>query len=105
MPRRAPTSWPIRHDGWRIGDIRDALEADGHHPYWRIYSAKYASSYYGPFRDAVVGSANLGKGNKFTYQQDPASDEALREVALDLQEGADMVMVRRGCRTWTSCAG
>ncbi len=61
------------------------------------YSAKYASSFYGPFRDAVGSAANLGKGNKYTYQMDPAnSDEALREVALDLDEGADMVMVKPG---------
>jgi porphobilinogen synthase len=67
--------------------------------YTRIlaYSAKYASSFYGPFRDAVGSSGNLGKGNKYTYQMDPAnSDEALREVALDLEEGADMVMVKPG---------
>ena len=82
----------------RIGDIRDALESEGHtHTRILAYSAKYASSYYGPFRDAVGSSANLGKGNKHTYQQDPAnSDEALREVALDLNEGADMVMVKPG---------
>ncbi|MEZ5589042.1 MAG: porphobilinogen synthase [Sedimenticolaceae bacterium] len=82
----------------RIGDIRDALEAEGHiHTRILAYSAKYASSYYGPFRDAVGSAANLGTGNKYTYQQDPAnSDEALREVALDLQEGADMVMVKPG---------
>jgi porphobilinogen synthase len=82
----------------RIGDIRDALEAEGHvHTRILAYSAKYASSYYGPFRDAVGSAANLGGGNKYTYQQDPAnSDEALREVALDLQEGADMVMVKPG---------
>ncbi len=82
----------------RIGDIRDALESEGH-SLTRIlaYSAKYASSYYGPFRDAVGSAANLGGGNKYTYQQDPAnSDEALREVALDLGEGADMVMVKPG---------
>src|SRR5690606_13985720 len=61
------------------------------------YSAKYASSFYGPFRDAVGSAANLGKGNKYTYQMDPAnSDEALREVELDLAEGADMVMVKPG---------
>ena len=61
------------------------------------YSAKYASAYYGPFRDAVGSAANLGKGNKKTYQMDPAnSDEALREVALDIEEGADMVMVKPG---------
>jgi porphobilinogen synthase len=82
----------------RIGDIRDALEAEGHiHTRILAYSAKYASSYYGPFRDAVGSAANLGGGNKYTYQQDPAnSDEALREVALDLNEGADMVMVKPG---------
>lgn len=82
----------------RIGAIRAALEADGHnHTRILAYSAKYASSYYGPFRDAVGSAANLGKGNKNTYQQDPAnSDEALHEVALDLAEGADMVMVKPG---------
>jgi len=82
----------------RVGDIRDALEAEGHiHTRILAYSAKYASSYYGPFRDAVGSAANLGGGNKYTYQQDPAnSDEALREVALDLAEGADMVMVKPG---------
>ena len=82
----------------RIGAIRQALEQNGHiHTRILAYSAKYASSYYGPFRDAVGSAANLGKGNKYTYQQDPAnSDEALREVALDLQEGADMVMVKPG---------
>jgi porphobilinogen synthase len=82
----------------RIGEIRTALEAEGHiHTRILAYSAKYASSYYGPFRDAVGSAANLGAGNKYSYQQDPAnSDEALREVALDLQEGADMVMVKPG---------
>ncbi len=82
----------------RIGAVRDALESDGHiHTRILAYSAKYASSYYGPFRDAVGSAANLGKGNKFTYQMDPAnSDEALHEVALDLAEGADMVMVKPG---------
>lgn len=82
----------------RIGSVRNALEGAGHIQ-TRIlaYSAKYASSYYGPFRDAVGSAANLGAGNKYTYQQDPAnSDEALHEVALDLQEGADMVMVKPG---------
>lgn len=82
----------------RIGSIRDVLE-DGDHVHTRIlaYSAKYASSYYGPFRDAVGSSGNLGKGNKFSYQMDPANtDEALHEVALDLAEGADMVMVKPG---------
>jgi porphobilinogen synthase len=82
----------------RIGEIRQALEQAGHiHTRILAYSAKYASSFYGPFRDAVGSAANLGKGNKYTYQMDPAnSDEALREVALDLQEGADMVMVKPG---------
>ncbi|MFZ5595184.1 MAG: porphobilinogen synthase [Pseudomonadota bacterium] len=82
----------------RIGAIRDALEAAGHiHTRILAYSAKYASSFYGPFRDAVGSAANLGGGNKYTYQMDPAnSDEALREVALDLEEGADMVMVKPG---------
>ncbi len=82
----------------RIGAIRETLEAAGHRN-TRIlaYSAKYASSFYGPFRDAVGSAANLGAGNKYTYQMDPAnSDEALREVAMDLQEGADMVMVKPG---------
>ena len=80
----------------RIGAIREALESAGYiHTRILSYSAKYASSYYGPFRDAVGSAANLGKGNKYSYQMDPAnSDEALREVALDLQEGADMVMVK-----------
>lgn len=82
----------------RIGAIREALEADGF-IYTRImaYSAKYASSYYGPFRDAVGSAGNLKGADKKTYQMDPAnSDEAIREVALDLQEGADMVMVKPG---------
>ena len=82
----------------RIGAIRSALEAN-QFIYTRImaYSAKYASAFYGPFRDAVGSAANLGKGNKATYQMDPAnSNEALREVALDLAEGADMVMVKPG---------
>jgi len=82
----------------RIGAIRQALEAEGHiHTRILAYSAKYASAFYGPFRDAVGSAANLGKGNKYTYQMDPAnSDEALTEVALDLEEGADMVMVKPG---------
>ncbi|MET0106843.1 MAG: porphobilinogen synthase [Sedimenticola sp.] len=82
----------------RIGEVRNALEANGHiHTRILAYSAKYASSFYGPFRDAVGSAANLGAGNKYTYQQDPAnSDEALREVELDLNEGADMVMVKPG---------
>lgn len=82
----------------RIQEIRAALEANGY-IYTRIlaYSAKYASSFYGPFRDAVGSAANLGTGNKYTYQMDPANtDEALREVELDLSEGADMVMVKPG---------
>ena len=82
----------------RIGAIRRALETAGHiHTRIMAYSAKYASGFYGPFRDAVGSTASLGKGNKKTYQMDPAnSDEALREVALDLREGADMVMVKPG---------
>jgi porphobilinogen synthase len=82
----------------RIGAIRSALEEAGHiHTRIMAYSAKYASAFYGPFRDAVGSSANLGKGDKNTYQMDPAnSDEALREVGLDLAEGADMVMVKPG---------
>lgn len=82
----------------RIGAIRSALEAAGYiHTRILAYSAKYASSFYGPFRDAVGSAGNLGKGNKYTYQMDPAnSDEALREVGLDLDEGADMVMVKPG---------
>ena len=82
----------------RIGRIRAELNEAGQ-IYTRIlaYSAKYASSFYGPFRDAVGSAGNLGKGNKYTYQMDPANtDEALREVALDLEEGADMVMVKPG---------
>ena len=82
----------------RIGEIRAALELDGHiHTRILAYSAKYASSFYGPFRDAVGSAGALGRGNKYSYQMDPAnSDEALREVALDLEEGADMVMVKPG---------
>ncbi|VVE58966.1 MULTISPECIES: porphobilinogen synthase [Pandoraea] len=82
----------------RIGAIREALEAAGHiHTRIMAYAAKYASAFYGPFRDAVGSASNLGKGNKMTYQMDPAnSDEALREVALDIEEGADMVMVKPG---------
>jgi porphobilinogen synthase len=82
----------------RIGAIRHALEANGHiHTKIMAYSAKYASAFYGPFRDAVGSAANLGKSNKKVYQMDPGnSDEALREVALDLAEGADMVMVKPG---------
>jgi porphobilinogen synthase len=82
----------------RIGRIRTALEArEFIHTRIMAYSAKYASGFYGPFRDAVGSAASLGKGNKFTYQMDPAnSDEALWEVGLDLQEGADMVMVKPG---------
>ncbi len=82
----------------RIGAIRHALEGAGHiHTRILAYSAKYASSFYGPFRDAVGSAANLGGGNKYSYQMDPAnSDEALHEVGLDLAEGADMVMVKPG---------
>ena len=82
----------------RIGAIRTMLEADGHlHTRIMAYSAKYASAFYGPFRDAVGSAANLGKSNKKVYQMDPANaDEALREVALDIAEGADMVMVKPG---------
>jgi porphobilinogen synthase len=82
----------------RIGAIRQALEHTGHvHTQIMAYSAKYASSFYGPFRDAVGSAANLGKGNKKTYQMDPGNtNEALREVALDIAEGADMVMVKPG---------
>jgi porphobilinogen synthase len=80
----------------RIGAIRAALEDAGHiHTRILAYSAKYASAFYGPFRDAVGSAGNLGKGNKYTYQMDPAnSDEALREIALDIDEGADMIMVK-----------
>jgi len=82
----------------RIGAIRMALEGEGHvNTRILAYSAKYASSFYGPFRDAVGSAANLSKGNKYSFQMDPAnSDEALREVALDLAEGADMVMIKPG---------
>lgn len=82
----------------RIGAIRDALEEAGDiHTRIMAYSAKYASAFYGPFRDAVGSSANLGKSNKKVYQMDPGnSDEALREVAIDIAEGADMVMVKPG---------
>jgi porphobilinogen synthase len=82
----------------RIGAIRQALEAHGHvHTRIMAYSAKYASAFYGPFRDAVGSAANLGKADKKVYQMDPGNtDEALREVALDLAEGADMVMVKPG---------
>jgi porphobilinogen synthase len=82
----------------RIGAIRQALEAQGHiHTRILAYSAKYASNFYGPFRDAVGSAGNLGGGNKYSYQMDPAnSDEALHEVALDINEGADMIMVKPG---------
>jgi porphobilinogen synthase len=82
----------------RIGAIREALEAAGHvNTRILAYSAKYASAFYGPFRDAVGSAGNLGTGDKYSYQMDPAnSDEALREVELDLAEGADMVMVKPG---------
>ena len=82
----------------RIGAIRQALEASGHiHTRIMAYSAKYASAFYGPFRDAVGSAANLGKSNKKVYQMDPGNGtEALREVAIDIAEGADMVMVKPG---------
>ena len=82
----------------RIGAIRQALEGAGHiHTRIMAYSAKYASAFYGPFRDAVGSAANLGKSDKKAYQMDPGNtDEALREVALDIAEGADMVMVKPG---------
>ncbi|WP_432746425.1 porphobilinogen synthase [Methylobacter sp. G7] len=82
----------------RIGAIRQALEAENHiNTLILAYSAKYASSFYGPFRDAVGSAGTLGKSNKFSYQMDPAnSDEALREIQLDLQEGADMIMIKPG---------
>jgi porphobilinogen synthase len=90
----------------RIGRIRTALD-DAKFIHTRIlaYSAKYASAFYGPFRDAVGSSGNLGGGNKYTYQMDPAnSDEALREVSLDIDEGADMVMVKPGMPYLDMCA-
>ena len=82
----------------RIGKIRDTLEAANHtNTKIMAYSAKYASSFYGPFRDAVGSGQTLGAADKFSYQMDPANgDEALQEVALDLAEGADMVMVKPG---------
>ena len=82
----------------RIGKIRQALEVAGfNNTQILAYSAKYASSFYGPFRDAVGSASAIGSGNKYSYQMDPAnSDEALREVALDLQEGADIVMIKPG---------
>ena len=82
----------------RVAAIRDALdEADLQHVQIMAYSAKYASAFYGPFRDAVGSASNLGQGDKKTYQMDPANaEEALREVALDIEEGADMVMVKPG---------
>ena len=82
----------------RVGAIRAALDGAGHdHVRIMAYAAKFASGFYGPFRDAVGSSTNLGQGDKRTYQLDPANgDEALREVALDIAEGADMVMVKPG---------
>ena len=82
----------------RIGQIREALESTRNiHTKILAYSAKYASAFYGPFRDAVGSAGNLGSGNKYTYQMDPAnSDEAIKEVGLDIEEGADMVMVKPG---------
>jgi len=82
----------------RIGAIREALEANGHlNTRILAYAAKYASSFYGPFRDAVGSAGNLAGGNKYTYQMDPGnSNEALHEVALDIDEGADMIMIKPG---------
>jgi porphobilinogen synthase len=82
----------------RVGAVRQALDEAGHDDVQILsYAAKYASAFYGPFRDAVGSGANLGTGDKRTYQMDPANgDEALREVALDIAEGADMVMVKPG---------
>jgi len=82
----------------RIGAIRQALEAEGHiHTRIMAYSAKFASAFYGPFRDAVGSAGNLGKSNKKVYQMDPGNcDEALKEVGMDIAEGADMVMVKPG---------
>ncbi len=82
----------------RIGAIREMLESEEHiHTRIMAYSAKFASAFYGPFRDAVGSAANLGKSNKMTYQLDPAnSDEAMREIRADIDEGADMVMVKPG---------
>jgi len=82
----------------RVAALRGALEGAGYiHTRILAYAAKYASSFYGPFRDAVGSALNLGKGNKYTYQMDPAnSNEALWEVGMDLQEGADMIMVKPG---------
>jgi porphobilinogen synthase len=82
----------------RVGRLRDALDTAGHqHVRILAYSAKYASAFYGPFRDAVRSKSALGRGDKRTYQMDPAnSDEALRECALDIAEGADMIMVKPG---------
>lgn len=82
----------------RIGAIRNALEEEGYiHTKILAYSAKYASAFYGPFRDAVGSAANLGKADKYSYQMDPANlDEAIQEVAMDLEEGADMVMIKPG---------
>ena len=82
----------------RIGSIRNKLEANGLiHTQIMAYSAKYASAFYGPFRDAVGSAKNLGKSDKKTYQMDPGNtDEAIREVGLDISEGADMVMVKPG---------
>jgi len=82
----------------RIGSIRDALEGNGFHDTLILaYSAKYASSFYGPFRDAVGSKASLGKASKNSYQMDPGnSDEAMQEISLDIEEGADMIMVKPG---------
>ncbi len=88
----------VRHDGRPHRPHPRELDRAGHiHTRILAYSAKYASSFYGPFRDAVGSAGNLGKGNKYTYQMDPAnSDEAIREVELDIAEGADMFMVKPG---------
>ena len=98
MPKQVQLVAPSDMMDGRIGAIRDALEEAGYiHTKILAYSAKYASAFYGPFRDAVGSSANLGAGNKTNYQMDPAnSDEAIKEVALDIEEGADMVMVKPG---------
>jgi len=86
------------HDVRRIGTIRAMLESEGLiHTRIMAYAAKYASAFYGPFRDAVGSATNLGKSDKMTYQMDPSnSDEAMREVRMDIEEGADMVMVKPG---------
>ena len=91
----------------RIGSIRNVLDDAGYqHVQILAYSAIYASAFYGPFRDAVGSKSSLAGGDKRTYQQDPANgNEAIAEVALDIEEGADMVMVNRACPIWISCIG